>query len=54
MTDEDFKQVMASIPKDPGVYRFINEEGVIIYVGKAKSLRHRLASYFGDKKNQYF
>lgn len=54
MTDEDYKLVAASIPRDPGVYRFINEGGTVIYVGKAKNLRHRLASYFGEKKNQYF
>ncbi|HJW31167.1 MAG TPA: excinuclease ABC subunit UvrC [Saprospiraceae bacterium] len=54
MTDEDYRQVADSIPKDPGVYRFLNPEGTVIYVGKAKNLRHRLASYFGDKKNQYF
>lgn len=54
MTDEDFKSVADTIPKDPGVYRFINLEGQVIYVGKAKNLRNRLSSYFGDKKHQYF
>ena len=54
MTDEDFKSVADTIPKDPGVYRFINPEGQVIYVGKAKNLRNRLSSYFGDKKHQYF
>ena len=54
MTDEDFRLVADSIPKDPGVYRFMNEEGTVIYVGKAKNLRNRLSSYFGDKKHQYF
>lgn len=54
MTDEDYKAIADTIPKEPGVYRFLNGEGKVIYVGKAKSLRHRLASYFGDKKNQYF
>jgi len=54
MTDEDFKTLVDSIPKDPGVYRFMNPEGTVIYVGKAKNLRSRLSSYFGDKKQQYF
>lgn len=54
MTDEAFKAVADSIPKEPGVYRFINPEGTVIYVGKAKNLRNRLSSYFGDKKHQYF
>lgn len=54
MTFEEYKALAASIPKQPGVYRFMNAEGKVIYVGKAKNLRHRLASYFGEKKNQYF
>ncbi|MGG5257242.1 excinuclease ABC subunit UvrC [Phycicoccus avicenniae] len=36
------------IPTDPGVYRFRDKEGRVIYVGKAKSLRSRLSSYFQD------
>lgn len=54
MTDEDFKAIADSVPKEPGVYRFLNPEGTVIYVGKAKNLRNRLSSYFGDKKYQYF
>lgn len=34
------------LPAKPGVYRFKNEEGTVIYVGKAKSLRSRVSSYF--------
>ena len=36
------------IPTDPGVYRFRDRDGRVIYVGKAKSLRSRLSSYFQD------
>lgn len=36
------------IPLDPGVYRFRDKDGRVIYVGKAKSLRSRLSSYFQD------
>jgi excinuclease ABC subunit C len=36
------------IPTDPGVYRFRDAHGRVIYVGKAKSLRPRLSSYFQD------
>ncbi len=50
MTYDDYKAVADSIPKQPGVYRFLNSEGKVIYVGKAKSLRHRLASYFAEKQ----
>ena len=37
-----------SIPVEPGVYRFRDPHGRVIYVGKAKSLRSRLTSYFAD------
>jgi excinuclease ABC subunit C len=37
-----------SIPDAPGVYRFFDPEGRVVYVGKAKSLRSRLGSYFAD------
>ncbi|MEE2047535.1 excinuclease ABC subunit UvrC, partial [Nocardiopsis tropica] len=37
-----------SIPTSPGVYRFRDASGQVIYVGKAKSLRSRLSSYFRD------
>jgi excinuclease ABC subunit C len=37
-----------TIPDQPGVYRFRDERGRIVYVGKAKSLRQRLSSYFAD------
>ncbi|WP_225096510.1 excinuclease ABC subunit UvrC [Streptomyces sp. CoH27] len=39
------------IPDSPGVYRFRDEHRRVIYVGKAKSLRHRLANYFQDLAN---
>jgi excinuclease ABC subunit C len=40
-----------SIPEGPGVYRFRDEHGRVIYVGKARSLRPRLSSYFQDIAN---
>lgn len=40
-----------SIPDQPGVYHFKNSHGQIIYVGKAKSLRSRIASYFADPRS---
>lgn len=52
MTTEDFKKIAATIPHSPGVYRFLDESGIILYVGKAKSLRSRVASYFGERKGR--
>ena len=52
MTTEDYKKIAHSIPTDPGVYRFRDDKSTIIYVGKAKNLKKRLASYFGNKKHQ--
>ncbi len=52
MTTEDYKKLSDSIPKDPGVYRFYDKEEMILYVGKAKNLKNRLSSYFGNKKHQ--
>ena len=40
-----------SIPDTPGSYQFKGRDGRIIYVGKAKSLRNRLNSYFQDPRN---
>lgn len=54
MTTEDYKKVSSEIPDEPGVYRFLDSEDTIIYVGKAKSLKKRLASYFGEKKHQQY
>lgn len=39
-----------SLPSDPGVYRFLNNEGIIIYIGKAKNLKKRVSQYFVDPK----
>jgi excinuclease ABC subunit C len=43
-----YRPVTGQIPTDPGVYRFRDEFGRVIYVGKAKNLRNRLNSYFAD------
>src|SRR6266853_5814593 len=43
-----YRPAPGSIPESPGVYRFRDSRGRVIYVGKAKSLRSRLNSYFAD------
>jgi excinuclease ABC subunit C len=43
-----YRPAPGSIPIEPGVYRFSDSHGRVIYVGKAKSLRSRLTSYFAD------
>jgi excinuclease ABC subunit C len=43
-----YRPATGSVPEQPGVYRFSDPRGRVIYVGKAKSLRQRLNSYFAD------
>ncbi|MFN2561100.1 MAG: excinuclease ABC subunit UvrC [Jatrophihabitans sp.] len=43
-----YRPAPGTIPVGPGVYKFRDERGRVIYVGKAKSLRQRLNSYFAD------
>jgi excinuclease ABC subunit C len=47
-TGPAYRPAAGSIPDQPGVYRFSDAHGRVIYVGKAKSLRSRLNSYFAD------
>mgnify|MGYP000917277485 CR=1 FL=1 len=43
------KHILSSLPKLPGIYQYFDNEGVILYVGKAKILRNRVNSYFSNK-----
>jgi len=54
LSTEEFKAISENIPHEPGVYRFLDNDGTILYVGKAKSLKNRLNSYFGDKKHMQY
>ena len=47
---EQIRSILKELPFSPGVYRFYNLEKELIYVGKAKSLRKRVANYFTNKK----
>ena len=42
----DFSIFLKSLPKKPGVYQFWNADDELIYIGKAKSLKNRVSSYF--------
>ena len=44
------KEQVALLPYSPGVYQFVDRTGRIIYVGKAKSLRKRVSSYFVESR----
>lgn len=45
----DVKVVLQTLPEKPGVYQFYSEQGELIYVGKAKSIRKRVSSYFNKQ-----
>jgi excinuclease ABC subunit C len=42
-----FKEKLKNLPKQPGVYQFLDANGKVVYIGKAKNLRSRVAQYFG-------
>jgi excinuclease ABC subunit C len=46
MTTTEFQQLVHKIPTQPGIYKYYDEKGTLIYVGKAKNLKKRVASYF--------
>ncbi|MBO4282766.1 MAG: excinuclease ABC subunit C [Bacteroidales bacterium] len=51
MTPEERRHFLKNLPEKSGVYRYYNEEGQIIYVGKAKNLKRRVSSYFNKEQD---
>ncbi|MDE0285077.1 MAG: excinuclease ABC subunit UvrC [Gammaproteobacteria bacterium] len=49
LASEDLKKSLEKMTHHPGVYRMLDADGTLIYVGKAKDLKKRVASYFGKK-----
>jgi excinuclease ABC subunit C len=52
MTTADFQEIAPTLPTQPGIYKYIDAKGVILYVGKAKNIKNRLSSYFGERKDR--
>jgi excinuclease ABC subunit C len=51
MSETTSPQYVSQLPSKPGVYQFLNAQGEILYIGKAKNLRKRVTSYFGASKS---
>lgn len=50
---EKLKAIVRALPDKPGSYQFYDAEGTIIYVGKAKSLKNRVSSYFHSEVDRF-
>lgn len=44
--EERLKLIVQNLPEKPGCYQYLDEKGIVIYVGKAKNLKRRVSSYF--------
>lgn len=53
MTPQIFQKILPTIPQQPGIYKYFAESNELIYVGKAKNLRKRVASYFNKTFTNY-
>jgi excinuclease ABC subunit C len=53
MTQKEFSVIASSIPLQPGIYKYFDAKDELLYVGKAKSLRKRVSSYFSKTFTSY-
>src|SRR6266480_2899240 len=53
MKQEEFQKMAPTIPAEAGIYKYFDESGNLVYVGKAKNLRKRVSSYFNKTFTNY-
>jgi len=53
MTQQEFSDISSTIPIEPGIYKYYDANNDLLYVGKAKSLRKRVGSYFSKTYTSY-
>jgi len=46
MTQKEFQEIAGTLPQEPGIYKYFDDAGTLLYVGKAKNIRKRVSSYF--------
>jgi excinuclease ABC subunit C len=53
MKQQDFQKIAPTIPTEAGIYKYFDDQDALVYVGKAKSLRKRVSSYFNKTFTNY-